>query len=67
MDARLYNHQLFFCRAKASPLPTPIPNGNEVTSLEAVKLADLNVPISSIKPSPAIPPLTLQESDDGTY
>lgn len=51
--------------AKASSLPTPIPNGNEVTSLEAVKLADLNVPISSIKPSPAIPPLTLQESDDG--
>ena len=29
-----------------------------------VKLADLNVPLSSIKPG-HIPPLTLQESDDG--
>ena len=46
-------------------VPT-IPNGNsESHGVQEVKLADLNVPISSIKPSPAVPPLTLQESDDG--
>ena len=42
-------------------------NSNHVPSEQAekdVKLADLNVPLSSIKPG-HIPPLTLQESDDG--
>ena len=38
-------------------------NGHS-TAVDEVKLADLNVPISSIKPG-SIPPLPLQESDDG--
>ena len=38
-------------------------NGHS-TVVDDVKLADLNVPISSIKPG-SIPPLPLQESDDG--
>ena len=42
-------------------------NSNHIPGEQAekdVKLADLNVPLSSIKPG-HIPPLTLQESDDG--
>ena len=42
-----------------------LPPGNSREVSTEVKLADLNVPISSIKPSPAVPPLTLQESEDG--
>ena len=41
-----------------------LPGFSREASIE-VRLADLNVPISSIKPSPAVPPLTLQESEDG--
>ena len=49
-----------------------VPNGDTAKSTpdasrnghEEVKLADLNVPISSIKPG-QVPPMTLQESEDG--
>lgn len=64
--------------AKEPPKPEVVPNGDAITIPEAkplsngraaevtedVKLADLNVPISSIKPGKT-PPLTLQESDEG--
>ena len=48
-----------------------VPKASEVKEngtnsvVEDVKLADLNVPLTSIKPSKDIPPLTLQESEDG--
>ena len=60
--------------SKSIVIPEEIPiqvkqiNGNNShnpnLNSEEVKLADLNVPLSNIKPG-STPPLTLQESDDG--